>query len=90
MPTTQTISASEFKATCLNILDRLANHELDRVIITKRGRTVGVLTPPDQLADAVRNIHGFMRGSVIIADDVDLTAPILDEPFTAENGDLHG
>jgi antitoxin (DNA-binding transcriptional repressor) of toxin-antitoxin stability system len=90
MPTTQTISASEFKAKCLNILDRLASHELDRVIITKRGMTVAILTPPDQLADAVRNIHGFMRGSVIIADDVDLTDPILDEPFTAENGDLHG
>jgi len=90
MPTTQTISASEFKAKCLNILDRLANHELDQVIITKRGQTVAILTPPDRDADAVRNIHGFMRGSVIIADDVDLTEPILDEPFTAENGDLHG
>jgi hypothetical protein len=31
-----------------------------------------------------------MRGSVIIAKDVDLTAPVLDEPFTAEDGDLHG
>jgi len=29
MPTTQTISASEFKAKCLNILDRLDKHELD-------------------------------------------------------------
>ena len=90
MAITQTISASEFKAKCLNILDRLGNRELDRVVITKRGRTVAVLTPPDQRDDAVRNIHGFMRGSVIIADDVDLTEPVLDEPFTAEHGDLHG
>jgi prevent-host-death family protein len=90
MAVTQTISASEFKAKCLNILDRLGNRELDRVVITKRGRTVAVLTPPDQRDDAVRNIHGFMRGSVIIADDVDLTEPVLDEPFTAERGDLHG
>jgi prevent-host-death family protein len=90
MATTQTISASEFKAKCLNILDRLDKRELDRVIITKRGRTVAVLAPPDQHADAVRDIYGFMRGSVIIADDVDLTEPVLDEPFTAENGDLHG
>jgi hypothetical protein len=73
MAAAQTISASEFKAKCLNILDRLDNHQLDGMIITKRGRTVAVLTPPDQLADAVRNIHGFMRGSVIIADEVDLT-----------------
>jgi prevent-host-death family protein len=90
MANTETISASEFKAKCLNILDRLAGHELDRVVITKRGRPVAVLVPPEQQADAVRGIYGFMRGSVIIADDVDLTAPVLDEPFTAENGDLHG
>ncbi|HEY4174963.1 MAG TPA: type II toxin-antitoxin system Phd/YefM family antitoxin [Rhodopila sp.] len=89
MPTTQTISASEFKAKCLKILDRLANHELDRVVITKRGQAVAVLTPPDQQADAVRNIHGFMRGWVIIADDVDLTEPVLDEPLDAELGILH-
>ncbi|WP_158931841.1 type II toxin-antitoxin system Phd/YefM family antitoxin [Acidisphaera sp. S103] len=89
MPTTQTISASEFKAKCLNILDRLASHELDRVVITKRGQAVAVLTPPDHQADAVRNIHGFMRGSVIIADDVDLTEPVLDEPLDAELGILH-
>jgi prevent-host-death family protein len=90
MATTETISASEFKAKCLNILDRLAGRELDRVVITKRGTPVAVLLPPEHPADAVRDIYGFMRGSVIIADDVDLTAPILDEPFTADNGDLHG
>lgn len=90
MATTETISASEFKAKCLKILDRLAGHELDRVVITKRGTPVAVLLPPPQPVDAIRDIYGFMRGSVTIADDVDLTAPILDEPFTADNGDLHG
>lgn len=89
MSATQTISASEFKAKCLNILDRLASRELDRVIITKRGEPVAVLTPPEQQADAVRDIYGFMRGSVIIADDVDLTEPVLDEPLDAELGILH-
>lgn len=89
MTTTQTISASEFKAKCLSILDRLSNHELDSVIITKRGRTVGVLTPPERQADAVRDIYGFMRGSVVIADDVDLTEPVLDEPLDAEQGIWH-
>jgi antitoxin (DNA-binding transcriptional repressor) of toxin-antitoxin stability system len=90
MATTETISASEFKAKCLNILDRLAGHELDRVVITNRGTPVAFLLPPEHPADAVRDIYGFMRGSVIIADDVDLTAPVLDQPFTADNGDLHG
>ena len=87
---TETISASEFKAKCLSILNRLASHELKRVTITNRGQPVAVLTPPERQADAVRGIYGFMRGSVIIADDVDLTDPVLDEPFTSEDLALPG
>jgi antitoxin (DNA-binding transcriptional repressor) of toxin-antitoxin stability system len=85
---TQSISASEFKAKCLGILDQLAGHELERVVITKRGRIVGVLTPPDETQGA-RELHGFMRGSVTIPPAFDLTAPVSDEPFDAERGDLH-
>jgi prevent-host-death family protein len=87
MPATQTISASEFKAKCLNILDRLASHELDRVVITKRGQPVGVLLPPE--AAVVTDLYGSMRGSVIVAEGFDLTEPVLDEPFDAELGILH-
>jgi antitoxin (DNA-binding transcriptional repressor) of toxin-antitoxin stability system len=87
MAATQTISASEFKAKCLNILDRLDKHELDRVIITKRGRTVGVLLPPQTVA--VQDLYGSMRGSVIIPEGFDLTEPVFDEPFDAAEGILH-
>jgi prevent-host-death family protein len=87
MVTTETISASEFKAKCLNILDRVASHEIDRVIITKRGKTVGVLLPPETVA--VQDLYGSMRGSVIIAEGFDLTEPVLDEPFDAEEGIWH-
>lgn len=86
---TQTISASEFKAKCLDILDRLGSNEIARLVITKRGKPVAVLTPPDSESDAIRNMHGFMRGSVIFHDDVDLTAPVLDERLDAEDGILH-
>jgi prevent-host-death family protein len=86
MAATQTISASEFKAKCLNILDRLDNHELDRVIITKRGRTVAVLTSPETV---VQDLYGSMRGSVIIPEGFDLTEPVFDEPFDAAEGILH-
>jgi prevent-host-death family protein len=89
MAITETISASEFKAKCLGILDRLASHELERVIITKRGQTVAVLTPPEPQADAVRDIYGFMRGSVTIPEGFDLTEPVLDEPLDAAEGILH-
>jgi antitoxin (DNA-binding transcriptional repressor) of toxin-antitoxin stability system len=89
MAATRSISASEFKATCLDILKQLDERKLERVVITRRGHAVAVLTPPRSDAEAVRSIHGFMRGSVTIPADLDLTAPILDEAFDAEEGVLH-
>ena len=83
-------SASDFKAHCLDILDRIADRTLERVTITKRGRVVGVLIPPDSDADAVRGLHGFMRGSVSIPAGLDLTDPVLADAFDAESGILHG
>jgi antitoxin (DNA-binding transcriptional repressor) of toxin-antitoxin stability system len=90
MSTIQTISASEFKAKCLGILDRLADRTLERVVITKRGRVVAMLTPPPEAVASVRQMHGFMRGSVAIPAGFDLTAPVADQPFGAEDGGLHG
>jgi prevent-host-death family protein len=85
----ETISATEFKATCLDILNRLSTHKLSRVTITKHGRPVAVLTPPEEAATSVQQLYGFMEGSVSGLDNYDLTAPILDEPFLAEGGELH-
>jgi prevent-host-death family protein len=89
VPDTQIINATDFKAHCLEILDRLANRTLERVTITKRGRVVGVLLPPDNEADAVHQLHGFMRGTVVVPPGIDLTEPATDEIFTAEGGILH-
>jgi len=33
-------------------------------------------------------LYGFMRGSVVIPPDVDLTAPVIDGPFDVETGEL--
>src|SRR6476659_2226993 len=55
VPTEQTIGAAEFKARCLEILDRLSAREVSRVTITKRGRPVAVLVPPDDARDAVQH-----------------------------------
>lgn len=85
----ETYGAADFKTNCLAILDRLARRDLDQVTITKRGRTVAVLTPPPSAAEAVETLHGFMRGSVTVPEGVDLLAPILDEPLTASDGKLH-
>jgi prevent-host-death family protein len=82
-------TATEFKAKCLEVLDRLAERKLTRVTITKRGKTVAILTPPEDSETAVRELHGFLRGSVISPPGFDFTAPVLDEPFSAEDGELH-
>ena len=50
---------------------------------------VAVLLPPEDAQDAVRQVHGFLRGSVVIPRGTDLTAPTLDEPFDAAKGRLH-
>ncbi len=89
MGETRSISASEFKATCLDILRQLDEQKLGRVVITRRGRAVAVLTPPESRADVIDGLHGFMRGSVTVPNEVDLTAPVLQDRFDAEDGLLH-
>jgi prevent-host-death family protein len=89
MPDTHSISASDFKATCLEIIKQLGDGTLERVVITRRGKPVAVLTPPVSHADAVRNLHGFMRGSVTLPDDRERMPAAVDDRFDAEDGILH-
>ena len=84
-----TMTATEFKAKCLEILDQIKSGEIDRLTITKRGEPVGVLIAPEHEADALSKLHGSMRGSVIIPEGFDLTAPVLDEALDADSGRLH-
>ncbi len=44
---------------------------------------------PDESA-ATRQLYGFLAGSVVVPPEIDLTEPVLDEPFNAAEGDLHG
>ena len=78
---TQTIDLAEFKAKLPDILDRLGKHGFERLIVTKRGKAVAVLTPPEADAAAVQTIHGFMRNSVVIPEGIDLAAPVSHEPI---------
>jgi antitoxin (DNA-binding transcriptional repressor) of toxin-antitoxin stability system len=85
----ETIGAADFKAKCLHILDRISRRELQQVVVTKRGVAVAVVTAPAAEAAKVERLHGFLRGSVVIPSGTDLTAPILEEPFAAEQGEWH-
>jgi prevent-host-death family protein len=85
----RTLGAAEFKAKCLDILDRVRRREFDRVVITKRGVAVAVLTPPPVEPAEVEKLHGFLRGSVVIPPGIDLTAPVASEAFAAGGGKVH-
>lgn len=90
MAAVETIGATEFKAKCLDLLDRVSTGQVERVIVTKRGRAVAMLAALEPEAARVEKLHGFMRGSVVIPPGADLTAPVCDETFSAERGLLHG
>lgn len=63
------VSASEFKATCLEVVDEVAVRRIE-VVITKRGKPVAKVAPADA---APPNPIGFLRGTVI--DQGDLVSP---------------
>ncbi len=83
------IAASEFKAKCLDLMDRLAARKLDRIIVTKRGRPVAVLSPAPTREEVAEGLFGCLRGSLRAPADFDFTAPVLDEPLDAAEGRLH-
>ena len=83
------IGATEFKNGCLELLDRISERDIKRLVITKLGRPVAIVTPPATDEEEVKAVFGFMRGSVIVPADFDLTAPVMDEPLTVDKGVLH-
>src|SRR3954451_18248685 len=85
----EVIGAAEFKAHFLEILDRLSARKISRVTVTKRGRPVAILLPPENTREAVQRIHPLMRGSVIIPPGTELTAPTIEGQFDAAGGRLH-
>jgi len=82
-----TVSASVFKARCLELFKALEARKLARVTVTRRGKPVAELVPPREVARP--SLWGGHPGSVWVAPGVDLTEPVLDEPLDAELGILH-
>lgn len=75
------ISAGEFKAKCLKLMDEVAStHE--PLVITKRGRPVVMMVPiePEQALP----LFGYMAGTATVCGD--LIAPI-DVGWEAENAE---
>lgn len=70
----KTVPATEFKAKCLEFMDRVAERR-ETYVITKRGRAVAKLVPPDR--PKKKSIFGWMADETIIVGDV--TKPLYTE-----------
>ncbi|MBU2842611.1 type II toxin-antitoxin system Phd/YefM family antitoxin [Acidithiobacillus thiooxidans] len=75
------INVSEFKASCLKLIDEVATtHE--PLVISRRGKPLVKLVPI--VDEAPKSMFCYMKGTVTIHGDI--LAP-LDELWSAENGD---
>jgi prevent-host-death family protein len=61
------MTATEFRARCLRVMDEVREKRLV-VLITKRGRPVAKLVPPDEPA---RDVFGCLVGKLEIVGDVE-------------------
>ena len=85
----ETVTATEFKATCLDLLDRVHSGEIDELAITKRGNVVAILRRPKVTREEAESLFGCMRGTLGWDADLDLTAPVFEGEINAEKGILH-
>ena len=76
----RTIKASEFKATCLKLMDEVAETG-EEIIITKNGRPVAKLTP---YRERPKTLFGIDRGRYEIIGDID--GALSDVEWDADTG----
>jgi prevent-host-death family protein len=63
----KTMPAAQFKARCLKVMDEVQNTR-EPVVITKKGKPVAKLVPPDT---PPRDILGCLRGVIEIVGDIE-------------------
>jgi antitoxin (DNA-binding transcriptional repressor) of toxin-antitoxin stability system len=72
------VTATEFKAKCLDLFNKLDAGTLTEVTVTRRGKPVAVVRAAD-IPEIHDSAWGFMEGTVKIAPGVDLTESVIDE-----------
>lgn len=76
------ISAGEFKAKCLKLMDQVARTG-ETLIITKRGKPVARLMPPEVPMPRT-TLFGYMAGTATIVGDI---VKVPHDSWAAESGD---
>ena len=67
-PVMNTVSATDFKAKCLALIDEM-NRTKVPIVVTKRGRPVAEIYPVGGKPDAAKSFFGIMKGTVLRYDD---------------------
>jgi antitoxin (DNA-binding transcriptional repressor) of toxin-antitoxin stability system len=66
------ISVTEFKAKCLELFDKLSRREIDAISVTKRGKTVAVVSPceteKEQRLSEIKSWQARMKGGYRVID----------------------
>lgn len=63
----QEITATEFKATCLKVMDKVHEKHIE-ILITKHGKPIAMIVPvPERESD---EIYGCMANTATIQDDI--------------------
>ena len=86
--TMQTITATEFKATCLDLLDKVQSGEIPELAITKRGQVVAIVRRPKVTLEEAQALFGCMKGTLGLPSDLDLTQPVFEGRILAKEGIL--
>lgn len=73
----KTISASEFKAKCLKLMDEVAETG-EPLMITKNGKPTAKLCPPSGGKIRRKSAYGMHKGKLVDISDFDLTQPVAD------------
>ncbi len=64
------VSASEFKAKCLRLIDEM-QVDGQPITITKRGKVVAEMRPGPKIAERPESLFGSMKGSIVVRGDLD-------------------
>jgi len=71
----ETISVSEFKATCLKVIDQVKKTGIS-IVITKRGKPYALVTKPPVPEKKESWLGKFKNDGVIVGD---ILGPVIDE-----------
>jgi prevent-host-death family protein len=58
------VPAAKFKATCLQLMDRVASTG-EVIVITKHGKPIARLMAAERAERARRSVHGCMKGTIL-------------------------